>query len=60
MCRELDVRVLIDDRVKYAKATTGAVETILLFGKYAWNKLSEEAEAALDDSVHRYCEPPLD
>lgn len=53
MCKELGAKVLIDDRVKYARATTGAVECIVLFGTYAWNTLPAEEEAALHESIHR-------
>lgn len=37
LCKELGARVIVDDRVKYARTCSPVVDKVILFGKYAWN-----------------------
>lgn len=42
ICKELGAVVLIDDSAKYAKEAAPHVPHIILFGDYAWNKMTDE------------------
>jgi len=53
LCREIGAVMLIDDQLAYAREAAAAVERVVLFGRYAWNALSDEDEAALPANVKR-------
>jgi hypothetical protein len=53
LCREIGAVMLIDDQLAYAREAAASVERIVLFGRYAWNALSPEDEAALPWNVRR-------
>ena len=43
---------MIDDRVKYARNCAGTLDTVLLFGDYAWNDVKAADTAAAKLARH--------
>ena len=55
LCREVGAVLLVDDQVAYCReAAENGVARVALFGRYAWNALSDDDEAALPPTCLRF------